>query len=324
VATPAEAIGLRDRGVAKPILVFFSAFGGAGGSRHDTTLDELLRRRITLTVAGEHEIDALAAACRRTGCDARVHLMIDTGMTRSGALPAGVPAIVGRLRSEATVRLTGVYTHLATADEADKSFAREQLRRFETCLARCEIGKGVLRHAANSAAVMDLPESHYDMVRPGIAVYGYPPSDDILTPLDLQPSLRLTGHVMQIKTVPAGTGVGYGQTFRFERPSRVGLVPVGYGDGYLRGLSNKAAMRIGGHVVPTVGRVSMDQTCIDLTDLPHVAVGDEVEIISPDLAAPNSMQNLARLAGTIPYELMCRLGDRIRRILVDSPLTGPV
>lgn len=317
VATPAEAIRLRDLGVTLPILVFFSACSSDSSGAGIETLDELLRRRITLTLAGEHEVDILAEACRRTDCDARVHLMVDTGMTRSGVLPEAAPAMVQRLRSNPSMRLTGIYTHLATADEADKTFAREQLARFEACLASCQIGPGVLRHAANSAAIMDLPEAHYDMVRPGIALYGYPPSDDLHDPLDLQPALRLTARLMQTKTVPAGTGVGYGQTFHFNRASRVGLVPVGYGDGYLRCLSGQAVMRCGGQFAPVVGRVSMDQTCIDLTDLPHVGVGDEVEILAPQPDAPNSIQGLARLAGTIPYELMCRLGDRVRRNLVD-------
>ncbi len=321
VATPAEAIRLRDLGVEQPILVFFSACSGDTAGGNALTLDELLRRRITLTIAGEPEVDILAEACRRTDCDARVHLMVDTGMTRSGVLPEAAPAVVGRLRANPAVRLTGIYTHLATADEADKTFAREQLARFNACLQNCQAGPSVLRHAANSAAIMDLPEAHYDMVRPGIAVYGYPSSDELLNPLDLQPSLRLTAHIMQIKTVPAGTGVGYGQTFHFQRESRVGLVPVGYGDGYLRSLSGQATMRCGDGEAPVVGRVSMDQTCIDLTDHPTVSVGDEVEIISPDPHAPSSLQNLARLAGTIPYELMCRLGDRVRRNLIDEHLT---
>jgi alanine racemase len=317
VATPAEAIHLREIGVTLPILVFFSACGTDGLGSLDATLDELLRQRITLTIAAEEEVNVLAEACRRTDCDARVHLMIDTGMTRSGVLPETAPRLVRRLRSNPAMRLTGVYTHLATADEADKAFAREQLARFEACLDQCRVGDAVLRHAANSAAVIDLPEAHYDMVRPGIAVYGYPSSDELCTAPELRPALRLSAHLMQIKTVPAGTGVGYGQTFHFDRESRVGLVPVGYGDGYLRSLSNKAAMRVGGQNAPVVGRVSMDQTCIDVTNVPEARVGQPVEIISPDPAAPNSLQSLARLAETIPYELMCRLGDRVRRKLVD-------
>ena len=136
------------------------------------------------------------------------------------------------------------------------------------------------------------------------------------THLPLRPALRLTAQLMQIKTVPAASRVGYGLTYQFKRDAPVGLVPVGYADGYLRELSNRATMRIRGVDVPIRGRVSMDQTIIDLSDVPGARVGDEVEIISPDPANSHSLENLARLAGTIPYELSCRLGRRVRRVLV--------
>ena len=154
------------------------------------------------------------------------------------------------------------------------------------------------------------------MIRPGIALYGYQPSDQISTRLPLRPCLRLTGRLMQVKDVPAGSRCGYGLTYRFDRPSRTGLVPVGYGDGYLRSLSNRATMRIRGRDVPIRGRVAMDQIIIDLTDVAGAKVGDEVEIISSDPSAPHSVENLARLAGTIPYEITVRLGRRVRRRLV--------
>ena len=157
------------------------------------------------------------------------------------------------------------------------------------------------------------------MVRPGIAVYGYQPSDQMHNRLPLRPALRLWGRLMQIKTVPAGSRCGYGLTHTFDRPSRLGLVPVGYADGYLRSLSGKGVMRVAGREVAVCGRVSMDQVIVDLTDLPQVRVGQKVEIISPDPAAPNSVEGLSRLAGTIPYELTCRLGPRVRRVLVAEP-----
>jgi alanine racemase len=155
------------------------------------------------------------------------------------------------------------------------------------------------------------------MVRPGIAVYGYQPSDTMHTKLPLRPCLRLWGRLMQIKEVPAGARCGYGLTHTFESPARLGLVPVGYADGYPRSLSNRSVMRVRGRDAPVRGRVSMDQTIVDLTDVPDAAINDPVEIISPEPAAPNSVANLARQAGTIPYELTCRLGRRVRRVLVD-------
>jgi len=317
VATPAEALRLREVGYAGPMLVFFTACTDNPEPNLSATLDELLRQGVTLTIASQTELDLLTKASRRTDCDGKVHVMIDTGMTRSGILPANAPRLLQQIRLDPSLRMTGVYTHLACADEADKASALQQLARFDQALAACGVGDSILRHAANSAAIIDLPESHYDMVRPGIAIYGYQPGDEMHNTIPLKPALRLTAHLMQIKTIPAGTRCGYGLTHEFTRDSIVGLVPVGYGDGYDRRLGNCATMHIGGADVPVCGRVSMDQTTIDLTDLPNACVGDEVEIISPDPTAGHSVENLARLADTIPYELICRLGRRVRRYLVE-------
>lgn len=152
------------------------------------------------------------------------------------------------------------------------------------------------------------------MVRPGVAMYGYQPSDEMHKRLPLRPIFRLVGRVAQVKDVPAGTYVGYGRTYRFDRPARVGLMPIGYADGYCRAFSNRAVMRIQGRVAPVRGRVSMDQTVIDLTGTPDVKIGDEVEIVSNEVDAPNSVENLAKLANTIPHEFTCKLGARIRRL----------
>jgi alanine racemase len=194
---------------------------------------------------------------------------------------------------------------------------REQLQQFLEAVEASGGRAGLTLHAANSAAIIDLPETHLDMIRPGIAIYGYQPSAHMQTHLPFRPSLRLTGRLMQIKEVPAGSRCGYGLTYQFDRKSKIGLVPVGYGDGYLRSLSGKTSMRIRGRDVPTRGLVAMDQVIIDLTEVAEVQVGDEVEIISADPSAPHSVENLARLGGTIPYEITVRLGSRVRRVLVD-------
>jgi alanine racemase len=211
-----------------------------------------------------------------------------------------------------------MYTHFATADETDKEFTRRQLATFLETVGPYRSPELVL-HAANSAAVIDMPSTHLDMVRPGIAVYGYQPSEEIRTRLSLQPALRLWGRLMQIKTVRAGSRCGYGLTHAFTCDSRVGLVPVGYGDGYMRCLGRKhVTMRVRGRDVPVCGRVSMDQVIIDLSSVRDAQVGDEVEIMSPDPSAPHSVENLSRLAETIPYEITCRLGRRVRRVLVET------
>lgn len=317
VATPEEAIRLRRLGYERSILMFFSACAYADGAGHRDALEELIAQHVTLTVVTAEEVADVAKSARRVGADARLHVMIDTGMCRSGIGCAEAPALAEAIRSQGALKLTGLYTHLATADEADKTFAREQLARFAQVVSACGGRRGVTLHAANSAGTIDLPESHLDMVRPGIAVYGYQPSAQMHNSPPLRPSLRLWGRLMQVKDVPPGSRCGYGLTYTFEKPGRTGLVPVGYADGYLRALSNLATMRIRGRDVPVRGRVSMDQVIIDLTDLPEAQVGDEVEIISPDPAAPHSVENLARLADTIPYEITCRLGRRVRRVLVD-------
>ncbi len=317
VATPQEAIHLRQLGYERPILAFFSACAFTDGQELRDALDELIAHQVTLTVVSPAEASAVAESARRVGAQAQIHIKVDTGMGRSGVLPDDAALLAACLRQHQSIRLTGMYSHFASADEDDKSYAHQQIEAFNQAVAAAGGHSGLTLHAAASAATIDLPQAHLDMVRPGIAVYGYQPSDEMHNRLPLRPALRLCGRLMQIKEMPAGSRCGYGLTFAFSRDSRIGLVPIGYGDGYFRSLSNKAQMRIRGRYVPIRGRVSMDQIIIDLTDVPGATVGDEVEIISSDPAAPNSVENLARLAETIPYEITCRLGKRVRRVLVE-------
>jgi alanine racemase len=319
VATPAEALQLRKLGYAGELLVFFTACADNREPHLAITLDELVRQSVTISVASQVGLDLLTKSARRVGERAKLHLAVDTGMTRSGLLPGDVPAVMRNVQLDPSLELGGIYSHFASADEADKTSARQQLALFLATLdaAGIDENSGVIRHMANSAATIDLPESHLDMVRPGIALFGYQPSREMHTAPPLRPALRLTTHLMQTKPVPAGARVGYGMTYEFDRPSRVGLVPLGYADGYDRRLGDAASVRVGECVCPVRGRVSMDQISIDLTDCPVAEAGDCVEVISPDPAAPNSLENLAAAADTIPYELMCRLGDRVRRTLVE-------
>jgi alanine racemase len=317
VATPEEAINVRRLGYHGPIITFFSSCAYSDGHELRDALEELVAHHVTLTVVSMPEVESVALAAKRVGARPVVHVKIDTSMGRSGVLWDQAGELVARIRREQTVQLGGLYTHLATADETDKRTAAEQLEHFAAAV-RAAGGKGeLLLHAANSAGLIDLPEAHLDMVRPGIAIYGYQPSDEMHHRLALRPAMRVWGRLMQVKNVPAGSRVGYGLTYTFDRDSRVGLVPIGYGDGYFRNLSNRATMRVRGRDVPIRGRVSMDQITIDLSLVPEAQVGDVVEIVSSDPAAPHSVENLARLAGTIPYEITCRLGRRVQRVLVE-------
>jgi len=317
VATAQEALEVRRTGYDGPLLAFFPVCAHTHGGGFVEALDQLIAMDVTLTVVTADEAHAVAQASARLAKPANVHVKVDTGMGRSGAPTEAARQLVDLVRKLPAVNLTGMYTHFASADEADKTPTLDQLDRFAQVVNACGAHVGLTLHAANSAATIDLPQTHWDMVRPGIAIYGYQPSDQIKTKLPLRPSLRLSSRLVLIKDVPAGSSVGYGLTYTFPKPGRIGLVPVGYADGYMLSLSGKSTMRIRGRDVPVRGRISMDQTTVDLTDLPEAQVGDEVEIISPDPQAPHSVENLARLAGTIPYEIVCRLGRRVRRVPAD-------
>ena len=210
------------------------------------------------------------------------------------------------------IRVAGMYTHFACSEDPDKRPTLEQLDRLRRALADCG-NPQVCLHAANSAAAMDLPQTHLTMVRPGLALYGVQPGPALQRKLALRPAMRVKAPIVLVKDVPAGAQSGYGWTYRFDKPARLALVPIGYADGYFRSFSNQAVMQVRGVDCPVRGRVSMDQTVIEVTHLPPLRVGEEAVVISSDPAAANSLENLARLANTIPYEVVCRLGDRITR-----------
>ncbi len=195
----------------------------------------------------------------------------------------------------------------------------DQLRRFTAATDKHVAGKKVLRHAANSAAVFFSPQSHLDMVRPGISIYGLDPRGSPSLERPLRPVMKWIAPLLLIRDLSKGSSLGYGQTWTAPRDTRIGLVPVGYGDGYLRAFSNRAKMLLHKRPVSVVGRVSMDYTMIDIGDIPAARVGDEVTILDSDPLSPASAYALADCAGTIPYELLCRIGQRIPRVAVEPP-----
>jgi alanine racemase len=309
VASPLEAIDLRSKGYTGFILCFLSAYFD-----DFEVQDELVRQGITQTVMSKAALASIQTAAERVSGTAPVHLKVDTGMGRLGVLAGQAADMIVSIEETPGIELTGIYTHFATADEEDRESTFQQLETFKAIIP--DIGN-VVRHAANSAATIDLPETYFDMVRPGIAVYGYHPSDQLRNHLGLKPCMSVMAKLIAVKHVPKGSRSGYGLTHKFCRDSRIGVVPIGYGDGYFRNLSNKAVVRINNQEAPVCGRVSMDQMTVDVTDIPDVQVGDEVEIISSDPQAPNCVENLARLADTIPYEITCHLGHNMRHVLID-------
>jgi len=308
VAAPLEALDLRRRGYKGFILCLLSAYF----DQLDVQ-DELVRQSITQTVMSKTALASIHAAAERLEIPAQVHLKVDSGMGRLGVPLGQAEELINAITELSDLKLTGIYTHFATADEADKTMALQQLEQFKAILPHHQ---NILIHASNSAATIDLPEAHFGMVRLGVALYGYQPSEMLKNKLPLRPCMTVHAKLIALKHMPKGSRSGYGLEHCYTSDSRVGIVPIGYGDGYFRNLSGKSVVRIHGKEAPVCGRVSMDQITVDVTHIPEATIGDQVEVISSDPVAHNSVENLARLAGTIPYEITCHLGHNIRHILV--------
>lgn len=316
VARIDEGILLRQAGLEAPILVFSPTF--------PTFAENLITYDLIQSVAGLKIGQQLDAVARRCGKTIPIHLKVDSGMGRLGLLPdarrvkASMSAVaeVEAITQLKGLCLEGVYTHFAAADESDKGYAHHQLAVFETflqALQKAGVDCG-MRHAANSAAIIDLPQTHLDAVRPGIALYGLYPSRDVdRDRVDLQPALSLKSRLLQVKAVPTGFKASYGMTWEAPEPTVIGTVAAGYADGIQRQLSNRGAMLVGGHRAPIVGRVCMDLIMLDLgADSPAVA-GDEVVIIGRQGEAHITADDIADLLGTINYEVVFTNATRVPR-----------
>lgn len=327
VATLSEAVELRELGWAKPILLFGPIFADGNPSGRRDRLRAVLDYNLTVTAVDFYGIRDLAHEAAQRGRFVHCHIKIDSGMGRMGISPGSAVQLAEKLQGLPNLRVEGVYTHFATADEFDKSYCLEQLRVFREALTTLQQAgmRPRLVHAAATGALLDLPDSHFGMVRPGIGLYGLLPGDQVIARPDLRPVLKVTSRLVLVKQIKAGQTVGYGRTWKAPRDTIIGIVPIGYHDGYLRSLSNHAAMTIRGREAPVVGRVSMDQTLLDLTEVPGALVGDEVVVIDDKPETVNSVSNLARVMQTIPYEVVALLGNRVERIACtsDSPATAP-
>ena len=302
-----EGVELRRAGLTAPILVMgYTPSSGAAMIAHYDLTPSL----ITCEFA-----EAISAEAARLGKTVPLHVKVDTGMSRYGLMPSEVVDFVLSLTALPGVQLEGLFTHLATADAADQTHARRQLETFRQVIAVVQ-DAGVhvpLCHAANSAATMTLPEAHFDAVRPGIAMYGLDPSDEWPPVFEIRPALALKSRVSRVRELPTGSGVSYGRTFVTERPTIAALVPVGYGDGYHRILSNKGSVLIRGRRAPILGRVCMDQFVVDASGIPDVQQDDEVVLVGRQGQAQIRAEEVARLAGTINYEVTTSLLPRVAR-----------
>ncbi|MBR4060481.1 MAG: alanine racemase [Lachnospiraceae bacterium] len=311
VATVEEAVELRQSGMEKPILVLGYSFPDC--------YEKMVFYDIMPAVFREDSIKLLSDAAKKVGKTCKVHVKVDTGMGRIGIRPdeQGVEFVVQVLKAKG-LELDGMFTHFARADEADKSFAVKQLSLFQNFVNRVESQLRIQiphKHCANSASIMELPDAYLELVRAGISMYGLWPSEEMRRDiLELKPALSLYSHVVYIKDVEPGTAISYGGTFVADKPMRVATIPVGYGDGYPRGLSNKGYVLIRGKRAPILGRVCMDQFMVDVTHIPEAAMDDPVTLIGVDGEERITMEELGALSGRFNYELACDLGRRIPRI----------
>ncbi len=300
VSSVEEGVALREAGVKLPVLVLGSLYP------FESVLAAVaygLTPMVASLDAAKRVAEAAARLKRRVDC----HVKVDTGMGRVGAGREAAVGIVRHLAAGGAVRVSGLFTHMACA-ESDRAFTRRQLAAFKGVVAALtrEGLRPPLVHAANSAALLRHPEARYDLVRPGLAAYGLVDG--------FEPVLTLKSKIVFLKTVPKGATVSYGATWRARRVSRVATLPIGYGDGFSRALSNRGEALIAGRRCPIIGRVTMDQTMVDATGVPEARVGEDAVLIGRQGRAEITAAAVARLCGTIPYETVTALSARVPRV----------
>lgn len=321
VATIDEALVLPEPSL--PVLVLRPVENALIG-RQRQQIEQAIRNGWIMTLCSGAAVDDIARIAMAMETRAYVQIMIDTGMSRSGVPEADFADLAHRVQGHVSLRLFGLCTHFACSEDDGDPFTKLQHDRFckltDDVVAHARsTGVNIVRHCANSGAIFSWPQTYMDMVRPGLSLYGIDPASQSDPALPLRPAMKWTANILMTRDVRQGTGVGYGQTWQAPRDSRLGLVPVGYADGYMRAWSNRAVMMVGGSPAPVVGRISMDMTMIDLTNIPDAAAGDEVVIMDDDPDSPASVYRLARLGDTIPYEVFCHIGSRVHRVGVGEP-----
>ncbi len=307
VATLEEGVALRDAGITQSILVM--------GALFPDHIPDLIGYQLTPLLYDQTFLERFARAVPSRPAPYPVHLKVDTGMARLGFEPEMVLPVLQSPPFKGVLRAEGLMTHLADADGPDPAFTELQIGRLRTIVKTIEAaGLSVpLAHAANTAAILRHPFAHLDLVRPGLMLYGYHMLSSPSPSPDLKPVLTLTTKVIQVRTLRAGESVSYNRTFTTRRPSRVATLAIGYADGYRRALSNRGVVLLGKNRAPVVGQVCMDMTLVDVTDLPEVKPGDEAVLIGRRGAAEISALDVAQWADTIPYEILCGIGPRVKR-----------
>jgi alanine racemase len=311
VSSANEGVAVRKTGADQDILVFLS-------ERED--VDNLLTYRLTPVIYSAELVDSFIAVLQGSGRTLDVHLKVDTGMHRLGVPPAIAVELAQRIRSSGVMRLTGVCTHFASAEDPNSDeFTRQQVAAFNQVIAGLEANgfHDLQIHAANTAGAIRFPEAHYNMVRIGLGLYGIYPSEAARKVIDLELAVGLTSRITSIQEFAPGDTLGYNRTFTAKRRTKVGIVPFGYDDGLPWQLSGAGQVLVEGRTAPIVGRISMDQMQIDLTDIPGASIGAEVLLYGTHNGHTLRPEQVSQMAGTIPYELLTRLGERVHRIYIE-------
>ncbi len=310
-----EGVQLRQGGIDAPILVL--------GYMMPQEADRMVRWNLRPTVSNVEQIEALSAAAERRGTDIAVHVKLDTGLSRQGVMPAEALDYVKVVAATPHIGLEGMYSHFAVADEGKPESVAYTRQQFETFITVRDELKGAgfripICHICNTAATINYPEMHLDMVRVGSGIGGIYPSADVKRTVPLKPALELKSHVARVSILPPGTSVSYGRTYVTSAPTKVALVPMGYGDGYRRGLSNRGCVLIRGQRAPIVGRVCMDQCMVDVTDIPDVALHDEAVLIGTQGQDRISGEEVGELVGTNAYDITTTVTARIPRVYLQG------
>ncbi len=315
VAVIDEAVELRQKGIQAPILVL--------GYTPEKQFDKVIEYNITQTVYSLESAQLLAEQAKKNGKKAVVHIKLDTGMSRLGfrAEVASIP-LIEKLFLIDGLCVEGIFSHFAKADEKDKEFTEQQFKNFINVVSILEKDgyKIPIKHTANSAAIIDLPYTHLDMVRPGIILYGLYPSKEVdKTKIQLKPVMSLKTRISHVKILGPGMAISYGGKFITQRKSIIATLPVGYADGYSRSLSSRAQVLVNGYRAPLVGNICMDQCMVDVTDVPgNVEVGDDVVLFGEMGNQTITVDEIADKIGTINYEVVCGVSKRVPRVYIND------
>ncbi|HLG29031.1 MAG TPA: alanine racemase [Candidatus Brocadiales bacterium] len=315
VAIPEEGIELRQAGINASIIIL--------GSLLPEQLDSVVAFSLTPTICDRLIAKELSYRAQKLHRKLKIHIKVDTGMRRLGVWHEDAVNFVKEIKHLNNLEIEGIYTHLATSDEEDKGFAYEQIGLFINVLKQLD-DQNIhipLKHVANSGAILDMPASYFNMVRPGLVLYGLYPSNSVSRSIRLQPAMTFKTRIAYIKDVQKGVTIGYGRTYKTSKPSRVATLPVGYVDGYSRSFSNRGEVIVNGYRAPIIGRVCMDQCIIDVSAVPDVSIGNEVVLYGKSASGGTEeipVETAANLIGAIPYEIVSTIGKRVPKVYVSK------